>query len=262
MRCPSRCACCPGTRTMSEPQPGAPLAVQGAHGPAVANIRVPAALAHSHVVPAQHLPTALAQHPHLQALVQRGRERARCALPRLGLVYPCDAPAMHAATRIPSERLAQPLLIGPRSAILAAADAAGVDAAGFEIVDCGPGATGAAHRAVTMARAGALGGLMKGSLHTDELMSAVWQRDGGLRGARRISHLFLFDLPRYPKLLGMADCVVNIAPDLPAKRDILGNAIGLLRGLGLDEPKVGIVAAVESVNPAIAATLDAQALVA
>src|SRR6218665_1286847 len=86
--------------------------------------------------------------------------------------------------------------------------------------------------------------------------------DGGLRGARRISHLFLFDLPRYPKLLGMADCVVNIAPDLPAKRDILGNAIELLRGLGLDAPKVGIVAAVESVNPAIAATLDAQALVA
>src|SRR6218665_327756 len=259
MRCPSRCACCPGTRTMSEPQPGAPMAVQGAHRPAVANIRVPAALVHSHVVPvqyppaalaqhspaalAQHLPTALAQppptalaqHPHLQALVQRGRERARCALPRLGLVYPCDAPAMHAAA---------------------------VDAAGFEIVDCGPGATGAAHRAVTMARAGALGGLMKGSLHTDELMSAGLQRDGGLRGARRISHLFLFDLPRYPKLLGMADCVVNIAPDLPAKRDILGNAIGLLRGLGLDEPKVGIVAAVESVNPAIAATLDAQALVA
>ncbi|WP_265298839.1 bifunctional enoyl-CoA hydratase/phosphate acetyltransferase [Verminephrobacter eiseniae] len=263
---------------MSEPQPGAPMAVQGAHRPAVANIRVPAALAHSHVVPVQHPPAALAQHlptalaqpppaalaqyPHLQALVQRGRERARCALPRLGLVYPCDAPAMHAATRIASERLAQPLLIGPRSAILAAADAAGVDAAGFEIVDCGPGATGAAHRAVTMARAGALGGLMKGSLHTDELMSAVLQRDGGLRGARRISHLFLFDLPRYPKLLGMADCVVNIAPDLPAKRDILGNAIELLRGLGLDAPKVGIVAAVESVNPAIAATLDAQALVA
>src|SRR6218665_2384209 len=291
MRCPSRCACCPGTRTMSEPQPGAPMAVQGAHRPAVANIRVPAALVHSHVVPVQyppaalaphspaalapHLPTplaqppppALAQHPHLRARVQRGRERARCALPRLGLVYPCDAPAMHAATRIASERLAQPLLIGPRTGIPAAPGAAGgggagVDAAGVEIVDCGPGAAGAAHRAVTMARAGALGGLMKGSLHTDELMSAVLQRDGGLRGARRISHLFLFDLPRYPKLLGMADCVVNIAPDLPAKRDILGNAIGLLRGLGLDAPKVGIVAAVESVNPAIAATLDAQALVA
>src|SRR6218665_3059956 len=138
MRCPSRCACCPGTRTMSEPQPGAPMAVQGAHRPAVANIRVPAVLAHSHVVPVQHSPaalaqpppTALAQYPHLQALVQRGRERARCALPRLR---------------------------GPRSAILAAADAAGVDAAGFEIVDCGPGAAGAAHRAVTMARAGALG---------------------------------------------------------------------------------------------------------
>src|SRR6218665_2141358 len=154
MRCPSRCACCPGTRTMSEPQPGAPMAVQGAHRPAGANIRVPAALVHSHVVPvqyppaalAQHSPaalaqdlptalaqpppTALAQHPHLQALVQRGRERARCALPRLGLVYPCDAPAMHAATRIARERLARPLLIGPPSGNLGPAHAAGAAVGG------------------------------------------------------------------------------------------------------------------------------------
>jgi phosphate acetyltransferase len=85
----------------------------------------------------------------------------------------------------------------------------------------------------------------------------------GLRGATRISHLFLFDLPRYPhKLLGLADCVVNIAPHLPAKRDILSNAIALLQHLGVARPKVGIVAAVESPNPAIPATLDAAALVA
>ncbi|MGH8795975.1 MAG: bifunctional enoyl-CoA hydratase/phosphate acetyltransferase, partial [Caldimonas sp.] len=103
--------------------------------------------------------------------------------------------------------------------------------------------------------------LMKGSLHTDELMQAVVHKSSGLRGETRISHAFLFDLPRYPKLLALADCVVNIAPHLPAKRDILANAIALLQRLGIAEPKVGIVAAVETVNPAIPATVDAQALV-
>jgi phosphate acetyltransferase len=102
---------------------------------------------------------------------------------------------------------------------------------------------------------------MKGSLHTDELMSAVVDRHAGLRGDARISHAFLFDLPRYPKLLALADCVVNISPNLATKRDILGNAVGLLQALGIARPKVGIVAAVETVNPAIPATLDAQALV-
>jgi len=103
---------------------------------------------------------------------------------------------------------------------------------------------------------------MKGSLHTDELMAAVVRRDGGLRGAHRISHAFVFDVPRYPKLLALADCVVNISPHLPAKRDILVNALELLRGaLGIAVPKVGILAAVETVNPQIAATVDAAALV-
>jgi len=102
---------------------------------------------------------------------------------------------------------------------------------------------------------------MKGSLHTDELMSAVIHKSTGLRGTTRISHAFVFDLPRYPKLLALADCVVNITPHVPAKRDILTNAIGLLRRLGVVQPKVGIVAAVETVNPAIQATLDAKALV-
>ena len=102
---------------------------------------------------------------------------------------------------------------------------------------------------------------MKGSLHTDELMSAVIHKGTGLRGERRISHAFVFDLPRYPKLLALADCVVNIAPSALAKRDILGNAIDLLRAIGVVRPKAAIVAAVETVNPAIQATLDAQTLV-
>jgi phosphate acetyltransferase/phosphate butyryltransferase len=114
---------------------------------------------------------------------------------------------------------------------------------------------------VRLAREGGVGALMKGSLHTDELMSAVIHKGTGLRGSTRISHAFVFDLPRYPKLLALADCVVNISPHVPAKRDILTNAIGLLRTLGVVRPKVGIVAAVETVNPAIQATLDAQTLV-
>jgi len=114
-----------------------------------------------------------------------------------------------------------------------------------------------------LARDSVLSALMKGSLHTDELISAVVNRGNGLRSGSRISHAFIFDLPRYPKLLALADCVVNITPSLRTKQDILGNAVALLQAaLGIARPKVGIVAAVETVNPAIPATLDAQALVA
>jgi phosphate acetyltransferase len=203
-----------------------------------------------------------AMHPRLDALVAQARERASSRRVRVGLVHPCDPAALDAAARIRDEELAQPVLIGPREGILRAAGAAGVDADDFEIIDCGDSAEQSARRAVAMARQGAVGALMKGSLHTDELMSAVVHKTLGLRGETRISHLFLFDLPRYPKLLGLADCVVNIAPSLDAKRDILANAIALLAKLGIAQPKVGIVAAVEMVNPAIPATVDAQALVA
>ena len=160
------------------------------------------------------------------------------------------------------EGIGRPLLIGGREAIQRAAGEAEVDIAGFELADAGSAdPRAAAQRAVSLARAGAVAALMKGSLHTDELMSAVIHKSHGLRGATRISHAFVFDLPRYPKLLSLADCVVSIAPHLPAKRDILTNAIGLLRALGVERPKVGIVAAVETVNPAIQATVDAQSLV-
>ena len=201
-------------------------------------------------------------HPRLEALAARAREHARTARPRIGLVHPCDVAALDAAASILDAGLAQPVLIGPREPILRAAGAAGVDPARFEIVDGADAPGESARRATSMAREGLVGALMKGSLHTDELMSAVVDKHAGLRGETRISHIFLFDLPRYPKLLGVADCVVNIAPSLAVKRDILGNAIGLLAKLGIDQPKIGIVAAVETVNPAIPATVDAQALVA
>lgn len=204
---------------------------------------------------------AAAPHPRLAALVARARERALSSMPVVGLVHPGDALAMQAAAQMLDAGIARPLLIGSPSAITRAAAAAGLDLHRFEQAPSGPSPAEAAARATALAREGAVSALMKGSLHTDELMSAVVNRTSGLRGATRISHAFVFDLPRYPKLLALADCVVNIAPTLETKRDILGNAIGLLRRLGLDAPRVGIVAAVETVNPSIPATLDAQALV-
>lgn len=207
-------------------------------------------------------PAGAATHSRLDALVASARERAASGPPVLGLAYPCDALALEAAQRIAAAGIARPLLVGPKDAILAAGDAAQVDARDFEIAATGPAAPEAAQHAVALARDGALAALMKGSLHTDELMSAVVARDTGLRGPRRISHAFVFDLPRYHKLLALADCVVNIAPNLATKRDIVGNAVELLqRALRIERPKVGIVAAVETVNPQIQATLDAQALV-
>lgn len=200
-------------------------------------------------------------HPRLNALIERARHAAGTP-GTIALVYPCDAVAMDAARQIAALGVARPLLVGPRALIERAADAARVDAGDFEIVDTPGRPIVAARRAIALAREAEVLALMKGSLHTDELMSAFVDRDAGMRTGTRISHLFLFDLPRYPKLLALTDCVVNIAPSLATKCDILGNAIGLLKTLGIARPKVGILAAVETVNPAIPATVDAQALVA
>ena len=200
-------------------------------------------------------------HPRLQALMARAIAQAGNSPDALGLVYPCDALALDAARRIQDSGMARPLLIGPASLIAAAADAAQVDVRDFELIDSGSAAPDAALHACARARSGDVRALMKGSLHTDELMAAVVNKDTGLRGSSRISHAFVFDLPRYHKLLALADCVVNIAPDLKTKKDIVGNAVALLHKLGIAQPKVGIVAAVELVNPSIPATLDAQALV-
>ena len=192
-------------------------------------------------------------HARLAALVQRARQRvAGGAPPRVALVWPCDALAHEAAAAMAAAGIATPVLVGP---------AARIGATPFEVVDTPDVPSEAASVAVKMAREGHVAALMKGSLHTDELMAAIVARDTGLRGTRRISHAFLFDLPRYPKLLALADCVVNIAPNTATKHDILANALDLLRMLGIAQPKAAIVAAVETVNPAIPATLDAQALV-
>jgi phosphate acetyltransferase len=203
-----------------------------------------------------------ATHPRLDALIARARQQRAGDAPRIGLVYPCDALALEAARSMLEIGMARPVLIGPSDAVARAADTIGVDMSRFEIVATAAEPSDAARIGTALARAGDIEVLMKGSLHTDELMSAIVQKSTGLRGARRISHAFIFDLPRYPKLLALADCVVNIAPSLRTKRDIIANAVDLLQHLGIAHPKVAIVAAVETINPAVPATVDAAALVA
>lgn len=211
-------------------------------------------------------------HPRLAALIARARAVVAAGEPPvLAIAHPCDAAAMHAAEAVRREGIARPLLVGVPERVARAAAAAEVDLSAFELAPV-PAAAGdqvatdarsAAARAVMLTREGAAGIVMKGSLHTDELMSAVVRNHTGLRGERRISHAFVFDAPRYPKLIALADCVVNIAPDLHTKRDIVFNAVELLRrSLGIARPKVGLVAAVETVSPQMQATVDAAALVA
>ena len=198
--------------------------------------------------------------PRLQALIEQARRIAEREPATIALAHPCDALAMQAAQRVRAAGVARPLLVGEPGLIRQAAGQAEVDVHDFEIVATDADPAQAARRAVELARAGDVRALMKGSLHTDELMSAVVHRETGLRTGRRISHAFVFDLPRYHKLLALADCVVNITPDLRSKLDILGNAVELLQRIGVAGPKAAVVAAVETVNPAIPATLDAREL--
>jgi phosphotransacetylase len=153
----------------------------------------------------------------------------------------------------------EPILVGPVAKIRAAADRAGVDIARFRIVDAAY-SHDAADKAVALVRAGEAAILMKGSLHTDELLGAVVRRETGLRTARRLSHVFLMDVPTYHKPILVTDAAINIAPTLAEKADIVQNAIHLAHVLGIAAPKVAILSAVETVNDRIASTLDAAAL--
>lgn len=203
-------------------------------------------------------------HPRLRALIERARAKAaKASVPTpIALVHPGDSHALRAAAAMVDEGIARPLLVGGRELIARAAGVAGLDAGRFEIVETGEEATDAATRAVALAREGVAQALMKGSLHSDEYLGAIVHRSAGLRlRDTRISHSFVFDLPRYHKLLSLADCVVNVMPKPRAKHHILGNAVRLLRTLGVAEPKVAVVAAVETVTEAIQATVDARTLV-
>jgi phosphotransacetylase len=152
-----------------------------------------------------------------------------------------------------------PILVGPRPKILAIAESAEIDLRNIQIVDA-PHSHASAAKAVELLREAKAELLMKGSLHTDELMGAVVSRDGGLRTARRISHAFVMDVPTYHKVLIVTDGAINIAPTLEDKVDICQNAIDLAESLGLEWPNVAILAAVETVTSKMPATIDAAAL--
>jgi phosphotransacetylase len=175
------------------------------------------------------------------------------------VVHPCDADSLVGALEAARRKLIVPVLVGPSARIRALAGTLGEDLAGIRLVDTEHSHASAA-AAVALARSGEVDTLMKGSLHTDELMSAVIATQGGLRTERRVSHVFVMDVPAYDRILFVTDAAVNIEPTLREKVDIAQNAIDLARDLGIETPKVAILSAVETVNPDIASTLDAAAL--
>jgi len=178
---------------------------------------------------------------------------------RTAVVHPCDRDSLAGAIAAARKGLIEPVLVGPEARIRKVAAAEGIDLAGIELVGV-EHSVAAAERAVQLARDGEVEALMKGSLHTDELMSAVVARDGGLRTGRRVSHVFVMDVPAYPRPLLVTDAAINIEPDLRTKADIVQNAIELAHVLGIAQPKVAVLAAVETVNPEMQATVDAAML--
>ena len=175
------------------------------------------------------------------------------------VAHPCDASSLSGAIDAAKLGLITPILVGPKTRIEAVAQSCQLDLSPYEIVDA-PHSHAAAAKAVELVRAGRAEVLMKGSLHTDELMAAVVHKDTGLRTARRISHCFVMDVPNHPDPLIISDAAVNIAPTLQTKADIVQNAIELAHIIGTPEPKVAILSAVETVSPKIQSTLDAAAL--
>lgn len=191
---------------------------------------------------------------------ERLLERCRSLEPvPTAVAHPCEASALSGAVEAARKRLIVPILVGPAAEIAETARSAKIDLGDLEIVDAADSRASAAS-AVELVRKGEADLLMKGSLHTDELMAAVVSRDGGLRTARRISHAFVMDVPTYHKVLIVTDGAINIAPNLEDKLDICQNAIDLARALGLEKPKVAILAAVETVTSKMPATIDAAAL--
>lgn len=199
---------------------------------------------------------ATRRHGRFERFLQKARQ-----LPPMptAIVHPCDVEALSAAVEARDEGLIAPVLVGPEHKIRAAAREAGLSLAGIPI-EPAEHSHAAAARAAELAATGQVDALMKGSLHTDELLGAVVASASGLRTERRISHVYALDVPAYPKPLIITDAAVNIEPTLAEKRDICQNAIDLLHVLGIAEPLVAVLAAVETVNPAMRATVDAAAL--
>jgi phosphate acetyltransferase len=175
-----------------------------------------------------------------------------------GVVHPCDSASLASALAAQQHGLIVPWLIGPAARIHAVAEAAQLRLEGAQVIDV-PHSHAAAARAAELAASGQVEALMKGSLHTDELMHAVIGTPA-LRTKRRMSHVFRFDIPAYPKPILITDAAINIAPTLDDKADIAANAIDLARVLGVAQPKLAILAAIETVSSRMVSTLDAAAL--
>lgn len=178
---------------------------------------------------------------------------------RVAVVHPCDEISLMGAIEAQRKGVIEPILIGPKDKISAVAKQIGCNLAGIEIIDA-QHSHAAAAIAVEEVRQNKVDAIMKGKLHTNELMEAVIHKTKGLRTERRMSHIFALDVPTYHKPLFITDAAINIAPDLNIKRDIVQNAIELLHTLGIPEPKVAILSAVETVNPKFVSTIDAAGL--
>ncbi len=198
----------------------------------------------------------LKKHRQLQRLLQQaqGLETLRTAV-----VHPVDGPSLSGALEARDRDLIEPVLVGPEAKIRACADEHGLELGDVEIITT-EHSHEAAERAVELAARGYVGALMKGKLHTDELMRAVVTRRSGLRTERRMSHVWAMDVPTYPRPLLITDSALNIEPDLLAKADITRNAIELAQALGVERPLVAILSATEEVNPQMRSTIDAAAL--
>jgi phosphotransacetylase/acyl dehydratase len=204
------------------------------------------------------VPELIVNNPYRHYLGMIARANSKPAV-RTAIAWPCDEVSLGGAIQAYKDKLIVPILVGSEEKIRDLGKTMELDLTGIEIVDIET-SRAAAMRAVELARKGEAQMLMKGSLHTDEIMGAVVSREGGLRTGRRISHVFMLDVPSYHKPLFVTDAAVNIQPDLETKISILQNAIDMMVTLEVVNPKVAILSAVEQINPAIPSTLDAAAL--
>jgi phosphate acetyltransferase len=209
-------------------------------------------MAVSQAKPAEHKP-----HAKYERLIARAKE----VPPATTVVaHPCDESSLRGVSEAAELGIIKPVLVGPAEKIAGVARDNRIDISRFEVVDAPHGEADSATRAVELIHEAKGELLMKGSLHTDELMRAVASSKTGLRTARRISHVFVMDVPTYSETLFITDAAVNIFPDLDAKRDIVQNAIDLFTQVGLGTPRVAILSAVETVTPKIPSTIEAAAL--
>ena len=216
------------------------------------------------IAPTKKVRRAAHELPQVQVIRHDGHElllkkcEALAPVPT-AVVHPCDESSLKGAVEAAEAGLIDPVLVGPESKIKSLADTYGLDISRYRIVDVAH-SHASAETGVKLARVGECEAVMKGSLHTDELMAEVVRKETGLRTGRRLSHVFVMNVPTYPRTLLITDAAINIYPTLEDKVDIVQNAIDLAKVLGVETPKVAILSAVETVNPKIASTLEAAAL--